>query len=167
MKLIEKIFKYKKGDAMTDKAFTRMIATSIAGVVLSLICLCSTTFAWFTDSVPSGNNVIKTSECLLTITVADSGEQLANIENGVALQSGVEYTVTLTLPKDSSSGYCRMETSTGKYYSETLARHTTDVDTVVTYTVTVESDMTVKFITGWGTYSGEPDVTNGGTIPLH
>lgn len=92
-------------EKLSDKAFARLILTSVFGVLLCLVLLCSTTYAWFTADVPSNNNEIKSAtHCDLSVSVYKDGVALENIASGVSLKAG-NYTVTLTLPKDSASGY--------------------------------------------------------------
>lgn len=154
-----------KEEKITDKAFSRLLVTSVLGILVCIACLCSTTWAWFTGSAGSTENEIKTaSECLLTVTVTDSGETLADVENGVSLEEGVTYTVTLALPADSASGYCLIETAKRSYYTEYIARHESGVETR-TFTLTVEETQRVTFTTRWGIYSCDCDVV-GGTLHI-
>ena len=148
---------------MSDKAFSRLILTSVIGVLVCIACLCSTTFAWFTDSAPSAKNEIKmASECLLSIAVSQNGTPLSDIEGGAELSAGVEYVVTLSLPRGSSSGYCVITTADGtKYKSDYLVAHDNATPTTSTFILTVEETQVVGFASHWGIYSSESDVVNG------
>ena len=154
---------------LSDKAFFRMIFTAVLGVIVCVVCLCSTSWAWFTGGIASDKNEIKTGQCLLTISVKDGAQELANIENGVELTQGTEYIVTLTLPKGSASGYCLME-ATGaekaQYYSAGLLRNDGETDKVLSFSVEVEGTLTIKFLTGWGIYSGDVDVGKDETLTI-
>ena len=89
---------------LTGKAFSHAIISSIVGIVVCLICLCSSTWAWFTDSVEFAGGSINTGECLLEIDVTNEiGEEMQDVENGITLNANETYTVTLTLPKGSTS----------------------------------------------------------------
>lgn len=150
-----------KDEKLTDKAFSRMLLPSVLGILLCIVCLCSTTFAWFTDSAPSAQNEIKAAdECLLSVTVTESGEELQNIESGVLLEAGKEYTVTLSLPSGSASGYCMIVAGGKTYYSDYIARHSRSEPKTVTFTLTVATDQTVVFKPHWGIYSKETDVAD-------
>ena len=147
---------------LTDKAFLRLVISSAIGILLCLVCLCSTTWAWFSSGLTFEDNQIKSADqCLLTVTVEDTSTELADIENGVELQEGVTYTVTLTLPKDSASGYCLIATELDNFYSDYIARHNQDEPKTLNFSLTVGKAQTVKFISRWGIYAGEPDVQNG------
>ena len=43
--------KKQNNEKLSDKAFARLALTSILGILVCIICLCSTTYAWFTGSV--------------------------------------------------------------------------------------------------------------------
>lgn len=151
-------------DAITDKAFSRLVVTSILGIFVCIVCLCSTTFAWFSDNAPSaGNHVTMAEECKLSVTVVreSDGSALENIESGVELVAGETYSVTLSLPAGSASGYCIIDANGNSYYTDYIARHSEVEDKVVTFDLTVEETQTVTFTTRWGIYSGECHVVDG------
>ncbi len=150
---------------MTDKALNRLVIGSVLSILMCLVALCSTTFAWFTDTAKAAPSTIQTApNCLLEIVVDESGTPLSDIENGVTLVAGVTYRVTLTLPKDSSSGYCQMFVGTEKYLSPYIARHTEDTPKTVTYYVMAEVDTEVRFVYHWGIYSADASVLAGETL---
>ena len=45
-------------EKLTEKAFKQSIILSFLSIFLCIVALCSTTFAWFTDEVSTGNNKI-------------------------------------------------------------------------------------------------------------
>ncbi|MBR2611589.1 MAG: hypothetical protein IKC72_00845 [Clostridia bacterium] len=153
---------------MSDKALNRLVIGSVLSILMCLVALCSTTFAWFTDTAEATSSTIQTApNCLLeTVVVVNAEDEtpLSDIENGVTLAAGVTYRVTLTLPKDSASGYCQMFVGTEKYLSPYIARHTEDTPKTVTYYVKAEVDTEVKFVTHWGIYSAEASVLAGETL---
>lgn len=162
---------------LSDKVFFRFLASSVSAIVICLICLCSSTYAWFSVGIRSNSNKITAGQCLLTASVSsDEGELLltgtAMLEDDrtVLLSGGAVYTVTLTLPKDSASGYLVFTTGTGEsaknYYSDSIARHAEDSPKTIQFTLTVASDTTVTITPRWGIYSGTPDVKDGGTLHI-
>ena len=147
---------------LTDKAFSRLIILAVSGILLSIFCLCSTTYAWFVASIPNTGNAIQTAdECLLAVSVSRDGSELERIEDGVALEAGVPYSVTLTLPSDSASGYCLVTAGGEVYYTAYLARHNDPEPKSVSFTVMVGSAQTIKFTPKWGIYAGESDLVDG------
>ena len=150
----------------SEKAFFRVFATTIISVVVCLISLCSTSWAWFTGSVESSKNEITTGQCLLEITVEKDGVALSGLETGVTLDAETEYLVTLSLPSGSSSGYCFMQANGQDYYSKAILSHEEAQAKTISFTVKAEEQTTVKFIVRWGIYSGEVDVANGGILVI-
>ena len=171
----------KKADKLTDKAFTRLALTSIFGILLSIILLCSTTYAWFADSAPSkGNSIKMAASCDLSVTVTpmpqdgevdDEVQYIEDIENpdGMELSAG-DYKVTLSLPKDSASGYCIIETisqingETHAYYSDYIQSHSEDTPVTISFRLVLESQQVVRFTTRWGIYARESDVDENGVM---
>jgi uncharacterized membrane protein YdbT with pleckstrin-like domain len=43
---------------LTDKAFSRLLITSVVAILFLVACLCSTTYAWFVQDISSGENLI-------------------------------------------------------------------------------------------------------------
>ena len=152
-----------KPEKLTDKAFSRLVVTSIIGILFCIVCLCSTTYAWFADNAPSQSNEIKIAEdCLLEVVVTKDGEAIADIEDGVELQAGESYVVTLTLPADTASGYCVMLAANRvNYYSDYILRHNGPDDQTLSFELMVEETQTVVFTPHWGIYARESDVVDG------
>ena len=166
MNKIKELFFGSKQDKLTDKAFTQSIAVSVISILVCVVALCSSTWAWFTASVAGEDNQIKMADaCLLSVTVTSSGEALENIESGVALTAGESYTLTISLPANSASGYCLIQTQERDYHTEYIARHEGETQTR-TFTVTVDETQTVAFIARWGIYASECDVADGETLHI-
>lgn len=153
-----------KTDKLTDKAFLRLVVTSILGILFCIVCLCSTTYAWFTASVPSVSNELKTAgECTLEVTVSPhnpEGAALVGIENGVELDADVEYLVVMLLPPNSASGYCVIEAGGNTYYTDYIVGNS-DEPQIKAFKLRVEGTQTVKFTARWGIYTRNSDVTDG------
>ena len=157
----------KEKVTINDKAFTRLMITSLIGFLVCVACLCSTTWAWFSDNAPSHGNEIKMADkFLLTVSVAGEGEPLEGIENGVALSAGVEYTVTLTLPAESASGYCILTAGGTQYYTDYLTAHESATPKVTSFTLKVNSDQTVVFTKHWGIYHLQECAVRNGVLEL-
>ncbi len=156
---------------LSDKALIRLIITSVLGILLCIVFLCSTSYAWFTESVEGKNNSIKTAgECLLTASVSQGGEEIINItasdENGKTLSDMQgEYSVSLTLPMGSSSGYLIISVDGQNYYSEYLKRNETQ-DQSLNFTITVNTPKSIKFTTHWGIYAEDCHVSNGKNLNI-
>ena len=159
--------KKQNTDKLTDKAFLRLILTSFLAIGICLVCLCSTTWAWFSEDVSSQKNALRSSSCLLNVAVAEDGTIVKDADTEtVTLKQGVVYTFTLSLPKYSSSGYCIIVAGENKYYSEYLTAHKNEEAKIVSFYVTVESDREVFFKVRWGIYSGTCDVQRDTTLMI-
>ena len=146
---------------LTDKAFSRLLFTSILGILFCIVCLCSSSYAWFTGSVSGDGNEIKTAaECLLEVTVSKDGVAIDGIEEGVNLEAG-EYEVTLSLPGDTASGYCLIKAGGANYYSDYILRHSGDEPQTKSFILKVETEQTVTFTNRWGIYATDSHVVDG------
>ena len=157
-------------EKLSDKAFARMLLTSVLCVVLCLVCLCSTTYAWFSDSVQGNNNQIQAANaCLLSVSVYKEGAEEAvatvDTQNAVKLECEGTYTVTITLPKESASGYLVLTVGGQEYYSDYLQRND-NTDQTLTFTLNVATVQHVTFTARWGIYSGKIHVSDKGSLPI-
>ena len=142
--------KKQNNEKLSDKAFARLALTSILGILVCIICLCSTTYAWFTGSVQVDNNTFKAAdECLLSVSVYKDGAEEAlatvNTENPVTLECDGTFSVTLTLPKESASGYLVVTLDGQEYYSDYLQRND-DTDGALTFTLNVKRQKTLPLL---------------------
>ena len=142
--------------------------TSLIGFLVCVACLCSTTWAWFSDNAPSHGNEIKMADTFsLTVAVEGGGEAIPDASGNIALTAGVDYTVTMTLPAESASGYCILTAGDVEYYTDYLTAHTEATPRVTSFTLTVNSDQTVVFTKHWGIYHlQECAVSDGGVLVL-
>lgn len=147
---------------LSDKAFSHLLFTSALGIVLCIVCLCSSTFAWFSDRAPSSGNEIKMADdCLLSVTVSLNGTPLTDIENGVELKAGETYQVVLSLPGNTGSGYCLITAGGKTYYTDYILRHSLQETQMAAFTLTVQETQMVKFTPRWGIYAAESDIIEG------
>ena len=154
-----------ENEKLTDKAFSRLIFTSVIAILACVVCLCSTTYAWFTDAAPSNSNQINIAEdCLLSVVVTGDGVTLDNIEDGVELEALVDYVVMLSLPANTASGYCVIDVDGETYRTDYILRHEQAEAQTIELTLRVEAQKTVKFTSRWGVYTGEGDVGDGETL---
>lgn len=158
-----------KTDKLSDKAFLRLVTTSILGIIVCLVCLCSTTYAWFTASIPSVGNELKTAgACDLEVTVSPhnpEGEAFTDIENGVLMEPGVDYLVVMLLPPGSASGYCLIEADGKTYYSDYIIGNSDEPQIKSFWLKIDDMPRVVTFTTRWGILNRESDVV-GGTLSI-
>ena len=169
-----------KKDKLTDKAFTRFLVISILGIVICIICLCSTTYAWFVSEQSISNNSLTAGSFDVTVTVQKDGEDITvspdPAASGVMIcelpHEGV-YTVNMkpVAGKSTVRGHCVVTVGndgmkhTDAIISETVsAGNRALVTDPFTFTLTVTEATTVRFEPRWGVVI-EPDIENGGSYP--
>ena len=106
-------------EKITEKAFMQGLVMSVIGILACIISLCSITYAWFSGSVSSGNNVLKAGSFDLTIEakVGTTDIDLETID-GVCKYTFAPgtYTVTLTVTDNSTAkGYCIIKAGDNQY----------------------------------------------------
>ena len=75
---IKKLFRIPEGEKVTEKAFARVLISSIFSILLCMTCLISTTWAWFTVSVENQGNEIKIAKIDANVSIEGATES----ENG-------------------------------------------------------------------------------------
>ena len=152
-----------KEEKITDKAFNRVLVTSILGILMCMVFLCSSTWAWFKDDVTNNKNVIESASYSIVSIVKLDGttEEITETEkNTYALTAGT-YAVTLNKDGDAKYGYIVISTDKNhKLYTETMD----DVKTSFTYILEISEETIVNFKPHLGLYSGTADVVSGDTI---
>lgn len=142
----------KNTDKLTDKAFSRMMLTSVLGILVCLVCLCSATWAWFTADVSNNSNTIGTGQFDLEVSVNDVRlERSSDRANVYTFKKAGSYTVTLKMTEDTTvtKGYCII-TANGKPY-KTASINNVDGTNPFKFTLDVKEDgMTVEFTSAWG-----------------
>lgn len=112
---------YDSNERISDKAFTRSALAGLLAILLCIIALCSTTYAWFVVDSGSGTNVLAGSRYSLNIKVVDEyGNKVLVNDNGndvftCTLTEGKKYTVSLVTSNDTTAknGYCDVAFSVG------------------------------------------------------
>ena len=160
---------------ITDKAFTRFVATSVVGILVCIACLCSSTFAWFTTTQDSSQNTITsgTFDHTVEVQIADEGGTVVLTptadEKGVTceLQLGKSYTVKLTPTSDTTvKGYCVITIDGTEYHTDTYGAVSEGSLKELTFTLTMPAgtgDVEVTFKPHWG-IAAEKHVWDGETL---
>ena len=69
---IKELFTVPEGTKVTERIFTKVLLSSICSILLCMVCLVSTTWAWFTVSIENQGNVIQIAQVTTDITVKDA-----------------------------------------------------------------------------------------------
>ena len=114
-------------EKMTDKSFSRMMVVSIVGIFLTLVSLCSVTWAWFKTDISLSNNTLRTATSNLELTVTSGGTPVTPTDTNpegrpvYVFEKDTPYTVTLQLgDADTAHAYCAVVVDDFPYYSKLL-----------------------------------------------
>jgi len=154
-----------KEEKITDSALNRVIITSILGILICMICLCSSTWAWFKDDISNNKNVIESASYgIVSIVKIDStDDEITETEKNTYSLTAGTYSLTLNKEGEARYGYCIILSDSGvKLYTETM----NEAITSFTYILEITSDVVIEFKPCMGIYSGVADVISGDTITL-
>ena len=168
-------------DKLTDKAFSRMMLTSVIGILVCIMCLCSATWAWFSTDISAGNNVLTSGQFDLDVTVTDTENIILTATEEFAKKTEFDlskgkYTVTLTMTDDTtvSKGFCiiTVATSVGTVTYHTASIRKASEDNLgtdpFTFILDVQDEnaaVSVTFVPAWG-LPAEYDVEQNGTLVI-
>ena len=158
----------KAADGLAAKALSRLVLVSMLGMLILVLCLCSTTWAWFSADVSNGSNTLGSGKFALRFTVRDQdGAEVtilpaADGSSSCVLSKVGVYTVTLQITEDTtvSKGYCMITTNECSYKTATVKQ---EMGTFSFSLETRENDLTVLLTPAWGT-PAEADVQPGATL---
>lgn len=132
-----------------------LLAPSVIGVCVCVVCLCGASWAWFTTAASTEAGEIQAAVYTISVTAAP-GEVTA-AENGaaeLALEPGQTYTVTIEPTGTATSGYCKVRFEGKDYYTVQCASGR------LTFTVHAGESGTLTVTPEWGTCS----VTSGDAL---
>ena len=142
-----------EGEKMTEKMFMRSIYVSLLSIGLCIAVLCSVTWAWFSDSVSSATNTIKTGNCTVEINVSDQfGNRIDPVDGTdekYTLSSG-SYLITVTSSGSVNTSYCKLNIANNDYYTQQIS--TSEPDNAISFTLIFEEDTVLEIYRRWGSY---------------
>lgn len=163
IKLYREFFYVPKHGKVRDKVMLSRIAVSVVLIVGCMAAMSITAYAYFSCSVTSGANIIRSATYKLDITPPVGMENvdiyILDNSNGGEPQ---EFKFTLTLPADeniASVGYCKIvinenEPDEKEFYTQPIGKANETSEALNERTVTIEvpatKKVTVKFIAQWG-----------------
>ena len=160
-----------KPDKLTDKAFSRLMLTSVLSILICITCLCSATWAWFSADSSADGNTVNSGVFDLEISVTDAGSKTVTLAKNAIGQTtytfetaGV-YIITLNVTEDTTvtKGFCTMNVGNNVHYTASIYAE----ETPFTFTVDAKADgMTVTFSPAWGIPAAEELVQMGETLVL-
>lgn len=147
--------------------FGHVLAPVVVGVCLCAVCLCGTSWAWFSASTNSGVQTIRTPEYRLTVTVTnDDGVVDGQTTDGrteYALTANGSYTVTASATgTENAAGYAILSIGDDVYYTAPIFAG----GELFVCTVTANEKVRMTVVLRWGSASAAEDerISNGGAI---
>ncbi len=154
-KLYREFFYVPKYGKINDKVMTVRVMLSAFVIIACLTALSLSAYAWFSFSVASGTNTIKTADFDITVSIPS-----AEPEEGVYSLANGEYSVLLTKTGNAKTGFCIVEIAVGEakttFHTQQLGKDEGVERGELTFTVQVSGlsePATVSFTPHWGTSS--------------
>ena len=136
---------------ISDKAFARVLISSICGILLCTCCLAGTTWAWFIAGVENPNNVITIATVTAQATILQGEDEIVPEADGSYTLPTGAYTLLLSVDNNAT-------TAQPVYVLMTVSKNGVDTtyyrafsDTApATVAITVEDGpIAVRFATRW------------------
>ena len=152
---------------------TRVI-TTVAIVMICLIAMSLTAYAYFSSGITSGANVIKAATFETTVSIEAFDKQNTDVAvitsnhqtHCADLKANQPYTVTVqhTNRSTAQTGFVILTAKNCKsrYHTQQLGRDANGNTDTITFSITPTADTTVTFHSHWGTSSHYPDFTEKG-----
>ena len=169
-----------KDTKITEKAFSQNVLISIAGILLSIVMLCSSTYAWFSADVSSNVNKLESGHfrinAVSVVPVVDgtpSNENTitSNASGVYTLDEGI-YMITIEPTAESNvRGYCLVTANGEEYRTDVIIndRATNEQyptsNTPYIFYIKVAELTAVKIESRWG-IPADADVSANGTLDL-
>ena len=169
MKEVNKIIYSIDKEKPTEKAFLRSITVSVLGILLCMIALCSTTWAWYSKNIYSSSNTVYAANCYMLISVQRiDGESLIDVENldgKYQVDENVEYKISLKAIGSANSAYAIINYNGALYYTEQFKVYPEYfMAEAFTFTLTFSKNTHIEIYSRWGTASySKRDFYNGET----
>ena len=159
-RLFSGLFYVPKYEKVSEKAFLRIMLSSIFGILICGICLAGLTWAWFTSSISSAANTITAADFSVGVEFKQNESVIEPvIENeSYKLNSGT-YTVTVTASGSATTGYCTVKLELSE--DNIKAYHTIQLypaggeekPQAVEFTVNAQQDLVLTIIPQWATFA--------------
>lgn len=88
--------------------FLATLLPLMMGMALCVVCLCGTTWAWFSASSASSLSTIQTASFSIQVKVTAGEEEILPENGSYSLEAGKTYAVTILPSGDADSGSCRI-----------------------------------------------------------
>ena len=100
---IKELFSIPEGKKVTEKVFGRVLLSSICSILLCMVCLAGTTWAWFTVSIENRGNEIQIATVEANVSMQDAASNVAATDtNGKYTLVAGTYTAQINLSNDAT-----------------------------------------------------------------
>ena len=153
-RLFSSLFYVPKYEKVSDVSFSRIIVSSVLGILLCIFCLAGLTWAWFSGSSSSAANSITAAEFKVKVKI--NGSEITSADGKYTLNQTVN-TVTVTADGSATTGYCKVNFGGDIYHTIQIFKvPAEDKPDSVTFTVNSVVGAELEIIPQWGTYA-KPD----------
>ena len=148
-----------------QKADSSILLTAAAltlGILVSMLCLASITWAWFTGTVSGRSETFNSATYTVVATVTSPQDTpLTQAADGsFSLQANTQYSVALIAGGSAQkSGYCVVRLPGESLHTQQFSSGET-----FHFTLILPQDGAVSFSPEWGTYSGIAEIAPNGQI---
>lgn len=165
-KLFSGLLYVPKHGKVSDKEFTRIMISSVFGIMLCVMCLAGLTWAWFSGSVSSAANNITAASFNIQIDVKVKDTETTvphTVENGIysfSLENNKVYDVKITADGTATTGYCEVIFGGNRYHTIQIFNNSdesnsgsllsTDRPQEITFTVNATDSTLLKIVPQWG-----------------
>ena len=156
--------KNKKEIRNNDNNIYHLFLTSIIGISFCIICLCGTTYAWFTSTVSTNINTIKSATYSVTVTEPQSSDDIKIEKDGnntkLTFNNTGTYSITIAPDQNNnvSKGYCIVNYKNTNYYTENLTSDS------FTFIVNATENEVLTITPNWGTYPSTSEIKDASNI---
>ncbi len=161
MRFVRRLFYQPKHAKATggDASIYRSLAPSLAGMALCTVCLCGTSWAWFTATAFTSVEAIQTSTYVVDVSVNDSAcKKDADGSTPYEFSKAGTYSVVLAPVGTATTGYCVIEFGGDTYYTPQLATGS------MTISVVPAGNQTLTITPQWGTCVHDATIKDGDAI---
>lgn len=160
-----------KKSKLTEKMFIQSIVTSVLGILLCMVALCSVTWAWYTVNTGATSN-ITAANCYVSIEIK-KGDTLIeqNLESAQDVEcnfaAGEEYIINLKATGTASLAYCIIYigdvSPLQPYYTEQIAVGGEGI----AFKMKADTSLNIKIRARWGISSqASPTFENNGAYSI-
>ena len=158
IRLCKNIFYTPKYGNDADTVMMKKLFSTVAIVLVCLAAISLSAYAFFSQSVTSGTNILQSSTFSTTVTIQGS-------DGGIITQGNIQvhtfspgqYTITITRDNSANgSGFCIIRIGEDTYYTQQLG---TDLNApggqrnAISFGVDIQQTTIVSFAAHWGTTS--------------